>query len=796
MDEIGSAPPGDRTFWQLLERSKGSVDTSRWDAVKDNEGNLLTPDSPMFLTRWEEYYQKLGSPKSTASQSPKWKEVNEKVESERFFSDPVSPSDSVAAMNADLTLEEVKVALEGLPNHKAVGADGYSNEVLKALGPEALHGVLSRLWDKGISADTFNLAVIHPLHKPGDPTDLGNSRGISLLSCVSKLYESLLKTRLEAFLEGSNAIAPEQGGFRAGRECAEHVIILTESLRRRKQKGKKTYLGFIDFAKAFDVVWRNGLMLKLRECGVEGRMLRAISALYAETTAAVRVNGSCTRAFPMSLGVRQGGVLSPLLFLVFINDFMKELKSRKLGVFVPGVKRASPFVERERLAGLLWADDLVLVTESPEKLREAFALLDTWCQKWLMSVNPSKCNVMVVGSDPSQAFVDLTKVTDKTPFMLGGEVVRLARSYKYLGLVVTDDLEWTAAIKARTEIVRKVIFTQSKILNNRDLSPELRYRFFDAVVMSSALYGSELWAENINGCKTLEATLASGLRMIIGTPPRASRFAIGLELGYVPVHLRAAVRRLRIMEKWKAIKPLTETSGKWASLLVNAKKPKGKKAWSWFRRSAFMASKWLRVGLTTSELIDPKVKTFPIDSKQLLAKPTHAWFRSTMPQNANKVNETLLAIHGTEVCPTMAPYLRMRGPRGRVFAMIRTGSLLLNDKVGKWSLTRSRDCPSCSGSERETLEHFVLKCPRYNRIREEWFQEWNAQTGAETLREPISLLAALGESARFFADKLSPQQASAMQVARMNALQGMWSQRCAILAQRLAVIPPPRVDSQ
>ena len=94
------------------------------------------------------------------------------------------------------------------------------------------------------------------------------------------------------------------------------------------------------------------------------------------------------------------------------------------------------------------------------------------------------------------------------------------------------------------------------------------------------------------------------------------------------------------------------------------------------------------------------------------------------------------------------------------------------------------------------MEHFVLKCPRYNRIREEWFQEWNAQTGAETLREPISLLAALGESARFFADKLSPQQASAMQVARMNALQGMWSQRCAILAQRLAVIPPPRVDSQ
>ncbi len=124
--------------------------------------------------------------------------------------------------------------------------------------------------------------------------------------------------------------------------------------------------------------------------------------------------------------------------------------------------------------------------------------------------------------------------------------------------------------------MRKVIFTQSRILNNRDLSPELRYRFFDAVVMSSALYGSELWAESIDGCKALEATIANGLRMIIGTPPRASRFAVGLELGYTPVHLRAAVRRLRIMEKWKAIDPKIESSGFWASMLVNAPPSMGK----------------------------------------------------------------------------------------------------------------------------------------------------------------------------------------------------------------------------
>jgi hypothetical protein len=160
------------------------------------------------------------------------------------------------------------------------------------------------------------------------------------------------------------------------------------------------------------------------------------------------------------------------------------------------------------------------------------------------------------------------------------------------------------------------------------------------------------WPATPQWVKTLEATIASGLRMIIGTPPRASRFAVGLELGYTPVHLRAAVRRLRIMEKWKAIKALSESSGKWASLLVNAR-PTGK-ASTWFQRTARMASKWLQVGLTMSELLDPKAKTFPIDSKQLLAKPTQEWYRSTLPQKANKFNETLLAFHGTEVSPTTA----------------------------------------------------------------------------------------------------------------------------------------------
>lgn len=784
MDEIETSSLGDRSFWQLLERSKGSVDTSRWDAVKDNEGNLLSPDSAGYLPRWEEYFRSLGTPNETDSQSPMWNEVTDIVESEQFFSDPKHSSAALAALNADFTLEEVKVALKGLPNHKAIGADGYSNEVLKALGPEALHGMLSQLWEKGTSAETFKLAVIHPLHKPGDPADLGNSRGISLLSCVSKLYETLLKARMEAFLEGAKVIVPEQGGFRSGRECVEHIMILSETLLRRKAAGMKSFAGFIDFRKAFDTVWRNGLFFKLSKCGVKGRMLRAIRSLYADTPAAVRVNGNYTRAFPVSLGVRQGGVLSPLLFLVFINDLLKELKDRNLGVVVPRVVRPSPFQKAERLSGLLWADDVVLLTETPQQLREAFALLDTWCQRWLMSTNAAKCNVMVFGPRPRQDFRSLHKLVVRRPFTLHGEKVMVTRSYKYLGIILSDDLSWDAAIKARVEIVRKAIFSQSKILNNRDLSPELRFRFFEAVIMSTAMYGSEMWVTDLASCKSLEAALAVGLRYITGAPKRASRVALGFELGYVPVHLRALVRQLRLLEKWKTIDPSREWSGLWASRLFRSAPPSGS-ARSWFQKTASKAVKWLHMPVTVGDLLMPG-RPFSADPRSLLMSATIKWYHHSL-RGECEAHERLLSLH-TEERPVLAPYLKVRGCRSRVLTMIRTGSLLLNDRVSKWSSNRPSTCLSCGnpstpGAVVESINHFLCDCTRYESFREAWADAWGT-TADGLLRGPASWSVALGESAQFFAPDVSPEQAKAMQVARMDALQGMWMVRCAIVAQK------------
>ena len=165
--------------------------------------------------------------------------------------------------------------------------------------------------------------------------------------CGQALRESP-QLSLAKFLEIEGVLIPEQGGFRAKRECIEHAVILFETLRRRKAERKATFIGFIDFAKAFDTVWRNGLLFKLHGAGVSGKMLRMIRQLYSKTSASVRVNGQFTDTFPIELGVCQGGAA-----------------------------RQDP-----RLCGFLWADDFALLTEKPEELAKAFDLIGCFAMEF------------------------------------------------------------------------------------------------------------------------------------------------------------------------------------------------------------------------------------------------------------------------------------------------------------------------------------------------------------------------------------------------------------------------------
>jgi len=133
-------------------------------------------------------------------------------------------------------------------------------------------------------------------------------------------------------------------------------LILIELIRNRRPK--KTYCAFLDIQKAYDRVWRQGLWFILRKYGIRGKLWRVLKNLYAKVESCVRLGKYCTDFFEILVGLRQGCLLSPMLFDIFINGLAEEII--KLGL---GIKCGDRLV-----CLLLFADDIVLLAENKEDL--------------------------------------------------------------------------------------------------------------------------------------------------------------------------------------------------------------------------------------------------------------------------------------------------------------------------------------------------------------------------------------------------------------------------------------------
>ena len=146
---------------------------------------------------------------------------------------------------------------------------------------------------------------------------------MTLLSVVGKVFGRVIEARLRAYCEKRGLLSDCQYGFRAGRACRDALLIFSEVVERRGEK--RVFAGFLDIAKAYPSVWRGGLWKRLLELGVRGRMWRVLRSLYSKYEVGVRVGGTVDEWYEEFVGVREGCVVSPLLFAIYINEIAREV---------------------------------------------------------------------------------------------------------------------------------------------------------------------------------------------------------------------------------------------------------------------------------------------------------------------------------------------------------------------------------------------------------------------------------------------------------------------------------------
>ena len=182
---------------------------------------------------------------------------------------------------------------------------------------------------------------------------------------------------------------------------------------------KKLYTCFVDFKKAYDSVWHKGLFYKLREKNFLGKTLDLIMDIYKKTKCAVKVNGSATEYFEYTKGVRQGCPLSPILFNIYVNDIFKIMNENNgSNIFLK---------ENEPINALMYADDLILISETKEGLQSQIDKLCEYCVKWKLNINTKKTKIMIFNRGNSLI---------KASFYINNVAIENVKTMKCLGFTI------------------------------------------------------------------------------------------------------------------------------------------------------------------------------------------------------------------------------------------------------------------------------------------------------------------------------------------------------------------------
>ena len=462
--------------------------------------------------------------------------------------------DNLASLlDEPFTKDDLQKSVNKLKNNKSTSFDNICNEMIKCAFP-FMYNAFLLLFNKILNSNLYPLTwkddILGPLHKSGCKDDPGNFRGISISSCFGKLFSSLLRNRLEAKCLNENLINKCQISGKKGARTSDHLLVFRHLIDKYVKIGKeKLFVCYFDLKKAFDSVNRTQMFYKfLTEYGIGGKFLKIIKNIYQDNNIFIKLSGGLTKPFLSTTGVKQGCVLSPIFFNLFINK-LPEIYDNNAN----SNNYCNPVsMQNKPINCLMWADDCAVFSRSESGLQNSIRQTVNFFSDLGLDVNVKKTKVMIFnprGLGPNN-FKSLKFSANNAP-------IEICDKYTYLGLVFKPSGSTVQPQKELLSKASKSWFSISSIIyQNKKMPIKQSLQLLDSICMPVGLYASEFLTplslpqaalKDKNSILKawedypLETINQRACRTILSVSKKATRLAVLSELGRYPVFLNALI---------------------------------------------------------------------------------------------------------------------------------------------------------------------------------------------------------------------------------------------------------------
>lgn len=316
--------------------------------------------------------------------------------------------------------------------------------------------------------------------------------------------------RITNWLTSYSILNEFQAGFRKGYSTIDNVFNLVNIVHLNKLNNKYTYAFFVDFSSAFDLIPRNSLFYKLSCMGMSSKIIRILKLLYENTSSRIWDGISFSEYFTVETGVKQGCILSPVLFSLYLND-------------LPQILPGGVHIADTNIKILLYADDIVILSDNPTGLQDMIDTLQEYCKTWSLKVNLSKSKILIFRNGP--------RIATDLSWQFENNSIEIVNSYTYLGVGITYNLSFKKYLQNRLSSSKMAVnSTWSKYIAHPKISKENKLKIFDACAKSIMFYAAQVWG--YQSYDDVEKLFRFFIKKMLYLPNNTPNYMLYLETGF------------------------------------------------------------------------------------------------------------------------------------------------------------------------------------------------------------------------------------------------------------------------